>query len=357
MLSLMPKRLPATLSTLISLLLFVVPASSNYSLRELDFGSGGGASQSSNYAFEGIIGDNGAPLSGSAYNGGLGFGFTQMANTPQAPTVTNPANYYDRLHIVINPSGNPSDTLFALAISSDNFTTIQYIKADHAIGDTLTYADYQTYSNWGDTSGFEVLGLAAGTAYQVKVKAMQGDFSESGYGPAATASTANQTLVFDIDVAATDTSTNPPYQLDMGTLLANTVTTATSKIWLSLATNGMSGAAVYIASQNSGLLSSSTAYTITSTTGNLDSLTEGFGLQQDMVSQTSGGPLAVASPYNQAGNTVGAIPSTFQTLLNAANPLEGGRGAFTLKAKASNQTPAKLDYSELLTLIATANFF
>ena len=356
MLSMIMKFRRASLTTLISLIIFVVPVSPNYSLRELDFGGGGGTGQSSNYNFEGMIGENGTPLTGSAYNGGLGFGFTQMANVPEAPSVTNPANYYDRLHVVIIPGGNPSDTLFAIAISSDNFATTQYVKADQAIGNTLTYADYQTYSGWGGGSGFEVLGLAAGTAYQVKVKAMQGDFTESGYGPEASASTVNPTLIFDIDVATTNTPTSPPYLLNLGTLLSGTVTTAANKIWVSIETNGYSGAQVYGASQNGGLLSNSTSYLITATTGDLASLGEGFGVQGTSATQSSGGPLTIAAPYNGGGDSVGEVATTYQTLFSTTNSITGGRGSLAVKAKASNSTPAKDDYQEIFTIIGAANF-
>lgn len=345
-----------TLSTLISISILVVPVSSNYSLRELDFGSGGGTGQSTGYNFEGMIGENGTPLTGSAYNGGLGFGFTQMANVPEAPTITNPSNFYDRLHVVINPSGNPSDALFAIAISDDNFVTTQYVKADQAIGDTLTYTDYLTLSGWGSGAGFDVLGLTAGTSYQVKVKAMQGNFTESGYGPTASASTVNPTLSFDIDVAATDSSTSPPYLLNLGTLLGGTITTAGNKIWVSIETNGYSGAQVYGASQNGGLLSNSTSYLLAATTGNLAGLSEGFGVQGSSATQSSGGPLTIVSPYDGTSDTVGAVATTYQTLFSTSSPITAGRGSLLVKAKASNSTPAKEDYQEIFTVIGAANF-
>src|SRR5690606_27681470 len=225
------KRKYFPLSVLVSIVL-VVPVSPNYALRELEFGGSGGVGQTENYNYEGVIGANGMPMNGTAYNGGLGFGFTQMANVPNAPTVTNPDNYYDKLHLVIDPSGNPNDTLFAVAISSDNFVTTQYVKADHAIGNTLTFNDYLDYSQWGAAGGIDILGLEPAVTYSVKVKAMQGDFTESGWGPLATAATIGASLTFDIDLAPTDTPTNPPYNLAIGTLLAGSVSTGSDKIWI-----------------------------------------------------------------------------------------------------------------------------
>lgn len=342
---------------IISLFILVVPVSPNYNLRELNIGNGGGGqSQSNNYAAEHTIGELGGAAQGTNYNGGLGLGFTQVANVPPAPTFTNPSSYYNKLHLVLNNGANPSDTLFAIAISSDDFATSQYIKSDQAVGNTLTLNDYQTYSSWGGSSGFDVLGLDPATTYKVKVKAMQGDFTESGYGPTASASTVNPTLTFDIDVSATDTSTSPPYTLDLGTLLAGTVFTGSDKIWVSLDTNGQSGATVYIAGQNAGLTSNSASYTLSSATGDLASLSEGFGLQGSSATQSSGGPLSISSPYNGASDQVGSIATTFQKLFEATAPIGSGRGSAVLKAKASSGAPAKSDYTEILTIVGAANF-
>jgi hypothetical protein len=349
------KRLRLSYPLIISLAL-VVPVSPNYALQELDFGAGGGTGQTSNYRFEGVMGEHGTPLSGTAYNGGLGFGFTQMANVPNAPQLTNPNNYYNKLHLVIDPSGNPNDTLFALAISSDNFATTQYIKPDRAVASTLSFTDYQTYAAWGGGAGFDILGLQASTAYQVKVKAFHGDFTESGFGPSATATTANATLSFDIDVAATDTSTAPPYLLHLGTLLAGTVTTSPNKIWVSLDTNAEAGATIFIASQNGGLSSQRAAYDIDSASGDLNSLGEGYGLQATSAQQQSGGPLIAVAPYNASTNTVGALTTTYQKLLSTASPITNGRGSAVLKARPATSAPAQTDYTDIITLIGAANF-
>src|SRR5690606_6942579 len=107
------KLLRRSFPVFLTISLTVFPSSSNYALRELDFGAGGGTGQSQNYSFEGMINEQGGPMSGTAYNGGLGFGFTQMAFTPAAPTVVNPGTYYNKLHVTIDPTGNPPDALYA----------------------------------------------------------------------------------------------------------------------------------------------------------------------------------------------------------------------------------------------------
>lgn len=346
-------RLP--IATVISLAL-IVPASPNYALRQLDFGAGGGTGKSANYSFEGMVNEQGGPMSGTAYNGGLGFGFTQMSFVPQAPSVTNPGNYYNKLHVTIDPSGNPSDALYALAISSDGFATVSYIKADHGIGSSLTLNDYKPYAAWGGENGFDVLGLLPSTQYEVKVKAMHGDFTESGFGPTGSASTVNSQLSFDIDVSSNDTETTPPYISNLGTLLAGNVITGTDKIWVDVETNASSGATVYIAGQHNGLHSNSTSYTIPGVNGDLAGLSEGFGIRGDHATQSTGGPLVIASPYDTSNHVVGQVPTVFSRLLTSSTPVYGGRGSFLVKAKANTQTPAKGDYRELFTIIGSANF-
>lgn len=346
-------RLP--IATVISLAL-IVPASPNYALRQLDFGAGGGTGQSSGFNFEGVVGENGAPMSGTAYNGGLGFGFTQMANVPDAPTITNPQNYYNKLHLVIDPGSSPPDTLFAIAISSDDFATTQYIKPDHGLSQTLTFADYQTFAAWGGSAGFDILGLEPSTMYSVKVKAYDGAFTESPFGPSASASTVNPSLTFDIDVAPTDSLSSPPYLLNLGTLLAGTVATGANRVWVSLGTNSESGAGVYIAGQNGGLSSQTADYTINSTAGDLESLSEGFGLRVDTLDQASGGPLAAVAPYDVSGEMVGNIKTTYQMMFTSTGPIAGGRASAILKAKVSSQVPAQTDYQEILTIVSASHF-
>lgn len=351
------RNLSKAATSLISLtFVLITPASSNYSLRELDFGAGGGTGQSQNYNFEGMVNEQGGPMSGTAYNGGLGFGFTQMAFVPAAPNVTNLNNYYNRLHVTIDPSGNPSDALYALAISNDGFATVSYIKADFSIGSTLTFADYLSYAAWGGSGGFDVSGLEPSTVYEVKVKAFHGDFTESGFGPTGTASTISPQLSFDIDIHATDTETAPPYVTNLGTLLAGNVLTGTDKIWIDVETNASSGATVFAAGQYNGLHSNATSYTIPGINGNLSGVNEGFGIRGDQASQSSGGPMTISSPYGGSGDVVGMIPTTFSRLLSSSAPVYGGRGSFLIKAKSSSQTPAKNDYREQFTIIGAANF-
>jgi hypothetical protein len=206
-------------------------------------------------------------------------------------------------------------------------------------------ADYQTYATWGGSGGFYVIGLTANTTYKVKVKAMQGKFTETGYGPISSAATVNPTLSFNI-------STN---LINFGNLTAGSVVDS-SNIVVDFATNGASGGKVYFIGKNGGLLSSAKSHAIVSATTNLANPIEGFGAQGTNVTQSSGGPLAVVAPYNVATTNVGIVDSAVREIFSSAGPIAGGQGTFILKAKSVALTPAANDYKDLVTVIASGNF-
>ncbi len=336
------------------LLFFVLPASSNYQLKDFGYGGGGvGNASSSSYAIEGIAGEqNAGMLSGSTYDLGPGLQFTNQANVPPAPALTNPSLYYNKLKIVLDTGDNPTDTVFAIAISTDGFgSDTRYVQSDNTIGSTLGLEDYQTYTSWGGASGSLIIGLLSGTTYTVKVKAMQGKFTETGYGPTASVATDTPKLTFDIDVAATDVD-NTVSAINLGSLVASTVVDSAEKIWVDFVTNGESGGRVYVYGSNAGLSSARAVYTIGAVTGNLTALAEGFGAQ----GSTATNGLTEATLYDQTGNTVGIVDTSIREIFTASAPTTNGRGSFLLKAKSSAVTPAAGDYSETLTVIASASF-
>ena len=341
-----------------SLLFASMPTSSNYKLNNYDYGSGGTAgSSSTNYSLNATTGQStNIESSSTNFVSRPGNNNIQQAFVPVAPTFTNPSNFYNKLRFIVNPSNNPSDTLFSIAISSDNFVTTQYIQNDNTIGSARGLEDYQTYAAWGGATGQFVTGLIYETAYKIKVNAFQGSFTETEYGPNATASTATLSITFDIDVAATDIETSPPFTISFGNLLPATVTTANDKIWVDLDTNAVSGAKIYINSMNSGLNSASKTFTISSATADLAGVATGFGAQGSSATQSTGGPLAITSPYNVSSQNVGILDNGLRTIFSSPAAITGGRAALSLLAKSANVTPASDDYQDTLTVVATASF-
>ena len=135
-----------------------------------------------------------------------------------------------------------------------------------------------------------------------------------------------------------------------------TVVSSPQKIWVDLDTNANNGGNIYLYSKNNGLYSVTTSYTIGSISGNLDVATTGFGVQYVGVGQSLGGPLTVDSPYDGTGNVVGITDSSVRGIFSSLAPINSGRASFQLKAKSSTDTPTASDYTEILTVIAAANY-
>lgn len=334
-----------------------LPATSNYQLQSYGFGSGGTSSSSTaTYSLEGSVGElSGQPSSTANSSIKPGFIQTQQAHVPQlAGLDNNGGQYYNKLHFAIDPQGNPSDATYLIAVSTDNFVTdTRYVQADGTLSTTLSTAHYQTYSAWGGSAGSVMIGLLPSTTYSVKLRATQGRFTESAYGPATSQATAAPSLTFNL---VTSNQAVPPFSINLGTLNAGSIVTSTETINTTLTTNGTSGGDVYIKGQNGGLTSASTSASIAAVTNDLNSIGQGFGIQNSSVGQTAGGPYSVLSPYNVSGNTVGIVNGTIRSLYTSTTPITGGNGVLRLKAKSTTTNVAANDYQEILTFIAAGNF-
>lgn len=306
---------------------------------------------STNYGAEGTVGEVAGEQTSTNYKANSGLVFVQNANVPTV-TLTNGGSWYNKLLVTIGPENNASDTTYAIAISDDNFTTTNYVKPDGTLDSSLQASDYQSYTSWGGSSGTTIVGLNRNTTYKVKVKAIQGRYTESAYSPVVSASTADLILSFDLDVAPTDSESGPPYAVGFGDLSAGAVSTASDKVWVDFATNGENGGSIYVYDAYAGLKSSAVNYTISSASTNLTSASEGFGLQVASVSN-----LTAESPYDGSSENVGAVDTTIRTIFDSGGaPVTSGRGSFVLKAKSATETPAANDYTDTLTLISSAAF-
>lgn len=335
--------------------LAAMPASNSFQLHNYGFGNGGTAgSSSATYSVNGLAGeqangtDSGATIKVQTGNNG-----TQQANVPTI-TLTNSANYYNKLLLVIGPQANPTDATFAVAISTDNFATTNYVKSDGTVGASLVTSDYRNFASWGSGSGAFVIGLTANTSYTVKAKAFHKSYTETGYGPTVSAATVNPQLSFSLSTTSQPTG---PFTINLGRLIAASVVTATDSINIGISTNGEQGGAVYISDTNAGLKSTSNpSATIASATADLAVAAKGFGVQVTTASQTSGGPLASLSPYNGATANVGIIGATIRQLLSTSVPVTTGTATLAIKGKATAQDVAANDYTDTLTLLASGSF-
>jgi hypothetical protein len=333
----------------------IAPSSTNFNLKAFELGTGGSDNLSStNYNINGLTGQQaGITMSSTSYIVGSGQIPTQNANITAPPTVTNPANYYNRLNVVLDTGDNPPDTTYLIAVSDDNFVTTFYVQTDNSIGPALSIANYQTYSAWGGASGFTLLGLSPSKTYQLKVKALQGDFTETAYSSEATAATVATSLSFSVATSITPT---PPFSASFTSLAPNTVVDANATADLSFSTNAVNGGTIYVTSTNAGLVSSLAGSTISSSSADLSVVSSGYGAVVSSTSQVSGGPIVSQSPYNGSGNNVGGLSNSLIAILDSSSAITTGAGSVTLKARSNATTPSSTDYSDTITFIVAASF-
>lgn len=218
-----------------------LPSSSSYKLDGYSFGGGGTSNNttSSSYGLNGTVGEVefGRPGS-SSYKAGSGLTYLLNANVPAAPTLSTPGNNYDRIQFSINTSSNPTDTTYAIQISTtSNFSSgNNYVKSDGTLGTSLATTDYQTTSNWSTNANNFITGLSSGTTYYVRVKARQGKYSESDWGPSASIATQNPTLTFSLDSTSITFS-----NLNAG----NSYTDSSKSNVLTTSTNAYNGYTIY----------------------------------------------------------------------------------------------------------------
>ncbi|QQS20049.1 hypothetical protein IPL85_01155 [Candidatus Saccharibacteria bacterium] len=340
--------------TLPVLLFAAAPSSTNYTLKTYNVGTGGGTSTSTNYGLQAGTGAPSATAQSSTTYGAQSDGRGVVnANVPPAPTFTNPSSYYDRLKLVLATGGNPSDTKYLIAVSSDNFVTTLYVQTDNSIGASQAIVNYQTYTAWGGASGFSVVGLTPSTTYKVKVKALEGKSTGSAFGPVATASTVAPSVTFSLATTLTGT---PPFTVGFTSLAAGAVTNGSADGIISMTTNANNGGTVYLRDTHTGLYSTLANTTLASATADLSVASSGYGGQITSTSQSGGGPFTAQSPFNGTSNNVGAVTTSLQPLLATAGPITGGSGTLRLMAKAAALTPSAPDYGDSITLVAAMSF-
>jgi hypothetical protein len=333
--------------------LAVIPTSTNYALKSYDFGNGSGTGSSSNYTLHGSLGGKNGTISSSTYALPAGIKVSESAAVPGAPTVTDPLNSYNKLHVVLSVSGMSSDTKYLIAISSDNFTTTNYVLLDDTVGSTASVANYQTYAAWGGAAGFDVLGLSQSTTYKLKVAALQGSGTGSAFGPSGTAATQAPSVTLSLQTSLTGT---PPFAITLPSLTPGAVSSGNATITSTVTTNALNGGSILTGDQYGGLFSASKNATVASASADLSVASSGYGAQAGSATQTSGGPVSLNAPYNVAGNTVGALTTTKQPFASFAGPVTAGSATLSLMGKSNPLTPAANDYADVITISLSLSF-
>ncbi len=324
-------------------------SSTHYDLNNYSIGGGGtNSTHSTTYYTQGTVGTQGNGTAvGGTKNGGSGSIQAEQLSVPQAPTLSNGSGqYYNKLLLTLNDnagtSAYPTDVTFAVEVCSGVCSSYSYLQADGSLNSSPVF---QTYSTWGGAGGFFMTALTSNTAYQAKVSAKQGTFTNTKYGPAGSATTATPSLTFSVS----------PNTLTLSNLTPGSIITS-SALTFGFTTNAAVGGAVYMSGANGGLHSARQGSLIAAYNGDLSTPSSGFGVQASNASETSGGPLVIQSPFNDSGTVVGPDSTVPTQMFTSASPITSGSANANILAKASSTTPASSDYSETLTFVAAGDF-
>ena len=400
----------ATLSVFFSAPVFAQTQldSTNYSLLDVEIGGVGGISESSNYALiQSSDPTANSRLESTNYALGSGFPSSFQANVPLIICIetstdsgtTNCNNFpnangaegecgdpgcYDRAKIEIDHQDNPVDTVYLVRLE-DEIGNFYYLQSDMSVSQTYDINDYltlceiegvdtrtgSTCENGGDPNynadlfSYNIFGLKPGETYEVSVRALSGDFTETQFSPEVQVTTEYPSLVFDLDIANSvgiNTETSVPYSVNLGTITSSTATSV-NRIWVDLGTNIVDGVNLYAKDSNSGLVSGPNLIPSQSEDLDVDSGGDGgYGLKLETISEDSLGPvLTTGSNYstgssNQVGNLTTSNSLVVSTSDSGSNlgQVSGGRVSLMVKAKSTTAKPAGI-YSDLITFSLLAN--
>ncbi len=262
---------------------------------------------------------------------------------------------------------NPSDTLYAVEISTDNFVSdTRYIDGStNEPKNDLTLNDFRTKTTW-EADTFNILGLQEGTEYSIRIIALHGDFTQTEEGPPASATTGGASSSFDIDIVDNlgyTVETDPPFNITFtgdNILLAGAGTViADNLVWMDAETNGSGGFAIVQRGQNGGLYSSTLSAQINSVNGNLDALSEGFGLQNYYIDYATGtglGTITAETNYSGSASNVGIVDTDWNKVYDSNGPTVSGRMALYVMARAASDKQGATDYEESITFILVPRY-
>lgn len=339
----------------------------NYQVEGGTFDGGGEAGSSTNYSSRDSIGDaSDGGSSSTNYNIFGGFVRPAYPGVPGTPTLTNTGGtLYNALDFVVSTGNSQqTDTMYAIAISSDDFATTYYVQTDDTLGASEAW---QTYANWGSGTGERITGLAPSTTYKIKVKASYGSGSdagdtETGFSPTATATTAgpNLSITFTAVSAPTTidstsiTTSSLTNSIDFGSLVINTPKTSAHGI--TVTTNAGAGYSTTI--QQDGNLRTSTASEISPVSGTNSSpaawpgsvTTGAFGYHasDDTLCTGTGGRFSSTDTYAQ-------LTTSPAELACSTGPVTAETNYAIFKLEIGNVQPNG-NYQNVVTYITTAQF-
>lgn len=203
-----------------------VMSSVNYKIDYEEITSGGNIGQSENYQELDSIGEAAeGSFSSDNYITEAGLDYGIESDKMRAPSLENNGSANSLDFTINRGDDNPSDAEYAIVIIEAGMTTF-YVQADDTIGSAMVW---QTYANWGGATGEVVTKLRPETEYTVKIKARQGDFTETEWSTEASATTSAMELSFNVSKD----------RISLGSLVPNIV--SSDSYYLTVITNAEFG--------------------------------------------------------------------------------------------------------------------
>ncbi|HEQ65482.1 MAG TPA: hypothetical protein ENN64_01495 [bacterium] len=280
-------------------------------------------------------------------------------------SVCGPTGCYNKGHFEIDPQNNPSDTLYGIQISTtSNFSSdIYYINGityTPVLPQNRSINDYKTEAEW-EGELFNIRGLKPDTTYYIRATALHGDFTETIPGPSTSASTSIIFVEFDIDIGKTQESDSSAPHLISLLLPPTHPRSASNSIWKDISTNSVVGFNLTNHGEYGSLYKSPTE-SIPSVNGDLELISDGYGIQNHYSTQeyhsSSGngdlGEISTSTNYSNSDYNVGAVSTSANTIYSSNKPVLNGRTGTYVKGKSSIETVAG-EYSETITFILLLN--
>ena len=283
--------------------------------------------------------------------------------------ICGPSGCYDKARFEIDINDNPTDTLYAVMISTDNFSSdIQYIDGSSFWPESISthnLSDFLTKTDW-ETQVFNIQGLQSATTYYIRIFALHGDFTQTEPGPISSATTSAGSVFFDIDIedsTGISAETTAPYTISFTgayeLIGGSASTTAEDRIWLDGSTNSEGGFAIVVRGVNGGLKSDTTGQTIVSATADLNTALDGFGIQSEYIDYDTYpylGSITAMTDYSGTGNYVGIVGTSATKVYESDAPVYNGRMALKVIAKPGMDKSAATDYQETIYFVLIPRF-
>lgn len=347
--------------------------STNYKIVGPTVDSGGGTSTSTNFSLLSSIGNPTADarLTSASYLMSSGFPSEFQANVPlircvESSTINSttaclhfPAangaqgecgtpGCYDRIKLEIDHQNNPIDGLFLVQLIDQTSLVEYYLQSDNSIATIYDINDYQTICQiegrdpragsgcvistdpqWdGTLQRYNVYGLIPGRTYSVRVRALNGDFTETQYSPATNVTLVYPTISLNIRTLDDSSDTNV---CDLQNVSDTTVVNldlvdngvGECAFGVATATNSINGMQVTIDSSATGLYNGSHSMAYVDNDGTFNMGTEEYGIANTTTATGMTANNTAGYTYQTNTSPIPTTPNNFTSSTSFVNYAAG----------------------------------